>query len=132
MGKCLKPWLFGSGGALALPLLCLFIGAGIETRRRWVTRELTRLLKEGETLNEVALRIPRDNKTVVLAFWRKYKDWSDSVVANLSEADCAHFQSLDRGQIPNSSDFSQLTDAQVYEAPGRVAVLRTIVNRLRG
>jgi hypothetical protein len=132
LGPQLKPWIIGSGGTLALLLLSLLLGASIETRRRWRTRKLARLLREGETLTEVALRIPPDNKDRVLSFWGKYQHWCDCVLQNLPECDRGDFQSLDRQQAPNSSDFSPLTQDQAYEVAGRVAVLKTIVSRLRG
>jgi hypothetical protein len=108
------------------------VGAGIEGRRCWRTRKLSRLLSLGETLNEVALRIPRDNQTRILDFWRKYEDWSHSVLRDLPEPDRTHFKSLDLGQPPDSADFKPLREEQAYEVAGRVAVLRTIVKRLRG
>lgn len=128
----LTPWLIVFASALALLMVGLVIGAGIEGCRRWRTRKLSRLLSFGETLNEVALRIPRDNRSRILDFWRQYEDWCDSVVKDLPEPDRAHFQSLDLGQAPDAADFKPLREEQAYEVAGRVAVLRTIVKRLRG
>jgi hypothetical protein len=130
-GPQLKSWIIRSGGVLAVLLLCLLLSATIETRRRWLSRKLARLLKEGETLNEVALRIKPD-KDCVLSFWHKYQHWCESVLQNLPESDRDDFKSLDLGQPPNSSDFKPLTQDQKYEVAGRVAVLRTIVGRMRG
>jgi hypothetical protein len=132
LGPWLKPWLIGLVAVLALLLACLLVAAGIEVRGHWRTRKLSPLLSLGETLNEVALRIPRDNRTRVLDFWRKYQDWSHTVLRELAECDRADFEWLDCGQAPDPAAFIPLSDKMVGEVIGRVAVLRTLVKRLRG
>ena len=132
LGPSLKPWLIGSGSVVALLLLCILIGVGIETRRRWVTRELARLLNEGETLNEVALRIPPGDRDRAWPSGANINIGRIGVLQNLGDGDRDDFQALDLEQAPNSSDFEPLTKDQSYEVASRVAVLRTIVNRLRG
>jgi hypothetical protein len=131
-GPWLKRSLIGLASVLVLLLACFSVAAGIEICGRWRTRKLTPLLSRGETLHEVALRIPRDNRTRVLALWREYEDWAHSVMSALPEGDRADFESLDRGEPPDPAAFIPLTDDQRYEVAGRVAVLRRIVKRLRG
>jgi hypothetical protein len=130
VGPWLRRWLIGLAVVLGVLFSCLIIAATSEISSWLRTRKLSPLLARGETLNEVALRIPRDDRTRVLDFWSKYHDWGNAVMLALrSDDDRIAFASLDRGKA-SDDNLLPLADEQVFEVAGRVAVLRTIVHRL--
>jgi hypothetical protein len=131
IGPSFRNWLIGLAAGLLVLLLCLLVSAVAEVITWARVRKLAALLAREETLNEVGLRIPRDDWSRVALFWGSYQAWASAVLTALNSAnDRADFETVDRGNAPDGS--RPLTDAQVFEVAGRVAVLRTIVRRLGG